>query len=83
MNKVLIEICVPATGDRFDVFVPVDVPIMDLNKVFASGIAEVTNGKYVTSGCEHLCLKEPSGLLDPTLSLKDYGIKNGMQLYLI
>ena len=83
MNKVLIEICVPATGDHFDIFAPVDVPVNALRDVIASGIVEITNGRYATSGCERLCLKEPSGLLDPSLSLKDYGIKDGMQLLLI
>ncbi|MBE6957140.1 MAG: hypothetical protein E7450_06775 [Ruminococcaceae bacterium] len=83
MNKVLVEICIPATGDRFDIFVPTDVPIRDLNKVLVDGVAEITNGRYVVSNGEQLCLKEPAGLLDPARSLQDYGIKDGMQLYLI
>lgn len=83
MNKVLVELHIPATGDRFDTFVPVDVPIKDLIGVFAGGVAEITNGKYVVSGSEHLCMKESTGLLNPRLSLKDYGVKNGMRLYLV
>ena len=82
MNKALVEICIPATGDKLDILVPVDVPIRDLTGVIASGIVEITNGKYMTSKCEQLCLKEPEGLLNPALSLEDYGIKDGMQLYL-
>ena len=83
MNKVLVEVCVPATSDHFDLFVPVDVPIRDVAKVMADGVVEITDGKYFISGWEQLCLKEPSGLLDPSLSLQDYGIKDGTQLYLI
>lgn len=83
MTKVLIEIRVPAAGGNFDVFAPVDVPIRELNGIIANGIAELTNGKYVVSGSEQLCLKEPVGLLNPALTLQDYGIKNGMQVYLI
>lgn len=83
MNKVLVEVCVPATGDCFDTFVPTDVPIEGVTKVLADGVAELTDGKYVLSGWEQLCLKEPSGLLDPSLTLQDYGIKDGTQLYLI
>lgn len=83
MNKVLVEICIPAIGDHFDVFAPVDVPIKDLTVVIASGVAEISNGRYVTSGCERLSLKEPSGLLDPVFALEDYDIKDGMQIYLI
>ena len=83
MNKVLIEICVPSIGDHFDVFVPVDVPIRELNGIVANGIAEITSGKYVASKEEHLCRKEPVGILDPSLTLQDYNIQDGMQLYLI
>lgn len=83
MNKVLIEICVPVIGDRFDVFVPVDVPIGELNKVVANGVAEITSGRYVASKNEHLCQKEPVSILDPSLTLQDYDIQDGKQLYLI
>ena len=83
MNKVLIEIYVPAIDDRFDIFAPIDVPIKTLTGIIANGISEITNGKYVLSNCEQLCATEPVGLLDPSLTLQDYGVQNGMQLYLI
>lgn len=83
MAKVLIEICVPAIDEHFDVFVPVDVPIQELNGIIANGISELTNGKYIASERERLCLKKPAGVLQPECTLQDYGIKNGMQLYLI
>ena len=83
MNKVLIEIYIPAIGEHFDIFVPVDVPIQELTVILADGISEITNGKYLSSKSEQLCTKEPAGILNPALTLQDYGIKDGMQLYLI
>ena len=83
MNKILVELHVPAIYEHFDIFVPIDVPIKELNKIIANGITEITNGKYIASEREQLCLKEPSGLLNPWYSLQDYGIKDGTQLYLI
>lgn len=83
MNKVLVEIHIPAIGEHFDIFVPVDVPIQDVTKVITDGAAEITNGRYVASNCEHLCMKAPAGLLDPHLCLCDYGVKDGTQLYLV
>ena len=83
MNKVLIEIYVPAIGELFDVFAPVDVPVRDVTKVITDGVVEATNGRYVASNCEQLCMKEPAGLLNPQHTLEDYGIKVGMQLYLV
>ena len=83
MSKVLVEIYVPAISEHFDVFIPVDVPIRDVTKVITDGVVEVTNELYVASNCEQLCLKEPAGLLDPLRTLEDYGVKIGMQLYLV
>lgn len=83
MNKVLVEINIPAIGDHFDIFVPVDVQIEVLTMVIADGVVEITDGRYVASKCEQICMDEPVGLLNPTLTLQDYGVKDGMKLYLI
>lgn len=83
MNKVLIEICVPAIGEHFDVFAPVDISIRELNGIIANGIAEITNGKYVISKLENLCRKEPISILDPSLTLQDCNVQDGSKLYLI
>ena len=83
MNKVLVELFIPAIADHVDVFVPVDIPIQDLTKVIIDGIVELTNGMYVPSHGEHLCMKEPTGILNPMLSLFDYGVIDGAQLYLV
>ena len=83
MNKVLVEIHIPAIGDHFDTFAPVDVPVKDVTRVIAGGVVEISNGRYVESGHEQLCMKSPVGLLDPNLTLQDYGVKDGIQLYLV
>ena len=83
MNKVLVEIYIPAIGDHFDMFVPVDIPIKDLTRVIINGIVEITNEKYVTSQNEQLCMKEPMGLMNPMLTLYDYGVIDGTQIYLV
>ena len=83
MDKVLVEICIPAVGGCFDIFAPIDAPIQVLTGVIADGVAELTSGEYVVSGAEFLCMREPTGLLDPSLTLQDYGIKDGTRLFLI
>ena len=83
MSKVLVELHVPAIDEHFDTFVPVDVPVRDLVSVIADGVAEITNDRYITSKCEQLCMVEPVGMLSPALCLEDYGIKDGMQLFLV
>ena len=83
MNKILIELYISAIGDHVDVFVPTDIPIRDLTNVIIDGIVEITNGRYVPSNGEQLCMMEPLGMLNPMLTLSDYGIIDGAQLYLV
>ncbi len=83
MNKILVKVCVPATSGFFDMFVPTDVSIREVISVMTNGVAEITNGRYLTSGSEQLCLSEPAGLFNPSLTLGDYGVTDGTLLYLI
>ena len=83
MNKVLVELHIPTIGEHFDILAPVDVPLDGLITVLVSGVVEVSNGKYVASGSEQLCTKSPEGRMDPLLTLQDYGIQDGTQLYLV
>jgi hypothetical protein len=83
MEKVLVGIHVPSVKSNCDAFVPLDVPVSELTEIIADGFRELTNGKYEVSGLEMLSLKEPALLLDPKHTLREYGVKDGMQLYLI
>lgn len=83
MEKILVGIHVPAAKISSDAFVPLDVPISELTAVLADGFNELTNGKYEVSKLEMLSLKERKMLLNPSFTLRDYCVEDGMQLYLI
>ena len=83
MEKVLVGIHAPAANLKYDAFVPADLQILRLTSILAEGIAELTDGKYEPSGLEMLSRQDPESLLNPSLTLNDYQIRDGMQLYLI
>lgn len=83
MEKVLVGIHAVAADVQYDAFVPADLEISKLIEIIAKGVSELTDGKYMRSGRELLSIKEPECLLNPSLTLCDYRIKDGMQLYLI
>ncbi len=83
MDKVLVAIHAPSANVCYDAFVPIDMPIADLVTVISQACSELTNGKYEMSKREILSLKSPDTLLSPKLTLRDYSIQDGMQLYLI
>ncbi len=83
MDKVLVGIHAPSVKEVCDAFVPLDVPIAQLAAVIADGFNDLTDGKYETSGLEMLSLMEPEVLFNPQFTLRDYNVKDGMQLYLL
>lgn len=83
MEKILVNIYIPATGGSYDVFIPYDIPIIELIPIIANGISDLSGGKYLVSKHEQLCLKDTSCLLNPKHTLGEYGIQDGAHLYLI
>ena len=83
MDKVLLGIHIPAIHERYDAFVPLDTTVAELASIIANGVTELTDSKYGVSTLEMLSLKEPEQLLDPQLTLRDYNVRDGMQLYLL
>ena len=83
MDKVLLCIHVPSVKTSSDAFVPLDVPVAELTPILADGFRELSGGKYEVSKFEMLSLQDPKLLLDPRLTLRDYGVEDGMHLFLI
>ncbi len=83
MDKVLIAFHAPSVNMSYDAFTPCDIPIAELLPIVSQAFHDLTNGKYETSEREILCLSSPNMLLNPKLTLNDYNIQDGMQLYII
>ena len=83
MDKVLVAIHAPSVNTRYDAFVPLDIPVAELIPVISQAFHDMTNGKYEISGVEILSLRSPDLLLNPKQTLREYNIRDGMQLYLI
>ncbi len=82
MDKILICLQVPAISRSFDVFVPLDMNINELTEVLVKGVIEMSDDSYISSKEENLNLKN-NILLNPTLTLQSYGIKDGEEIFLI
>ncbi len=82
MDKILICLQVPAISRSFDVFVPLDMSINELTEVLVKGVIEMSDNSYISSNEENLNLKN-NILLNPTLTLQSYVIKDGEEIFLI
>ena len=83
MNKVLIELEVPAVSAKYEIFIPTDLLAEELRRLLAASVEEITNGQYVSSGSELLCLKERNQILREKEYVYHYKIANGEYLILM
>ena len=80
--KILTNIVIPAVSENYDVLVPDFLPVSEITPLVAKAVTEITNGRYVPSGCELLCWKEKETVLDGFKTLGFYGVQNGDHIIL-
>ncbi len=81
--KILINVFVPAIGEKYDIIVPDFLRIKIISSLVAEVVEELSDNKYVSSGREQLCSAEKNILLSSIATLKKYGIQNGDHLILM
>ena len=81
--KILVNVFVPAISERYDILVPDDLRIRTVVGLIASGVEDLSDGNYISSGEECLCSVEKDILLRENTTLKNYGIQNGDHLMIM
>lgn len=81
--KILVNIYVPAIGQKFDVLVPDFLRIKSVTTLVASAVENLSDHLYVSSGEECLCSAEKNIVLRANATLEKYGIKNGDHLVMM
>ena len=82
-NKVLVEIIVPATAQKYDVYIPLDVKMSDVVKMVAKALSDLSEGKYKATDDAILCDAKTGNIFDISVVVAELGINNGSQLILI
>ncbi len=83
MEKLLISLIVPALEQRYDLFVPQDVPVRTLIEVMVNGVRDLSDEQYQSSGREMLMSARFDLPLQQDQTLSAYGIRDGETLILI
>ena len=83
MEKILIEIKLPAADMTYDVFVPNTMQIGMLTKLAASVFAGLSNGTYIPSVYSTLCEQETGKIYDSDIRVANTDIHHGTKLFLI
>ena len=82
-NKVLVEIAVPAAGEKFDVFIPTESKMSEVLKLVSTVLSDLSGGRYKASETAVLCSAETGMIYDINTEVAELGIMNGSRLMLI
>ena len=81
--KILVNVFVPAIGEKYDIMVPDFLRIKIISNLVAEAVENLSDNKYVSSSQEQLCSVEKNILLNSNATLKNYGIQNGDHLVML
>lgn len=82
MNKVLIEVTLPAAGMSYDIFVPDSMQIGTLTMLTASVFSRLSGGTYTVGEQAVLCSRKTGEPYDANARLFETDIRNGTKLLL-
>lgn len=83
MDKILIELYLPAIHRVFDVYIPVACKLYEVETLLAAVLIELSDGQFVPSGDTVLCDRLSGQPLDINSSALELNLLNGSKLMLI
>ncbi len=83
MNKVLIEITIPAAGKVCDFWIPRHLHLSEALKLISKIANETCDGLFIADDSTLICNKEDGKILNLNHSIYELGLKNGSKLILI
>lgn len=83
MNKVLVEVVLPAAEMKFDVYIPLDIKVYDARLMIAELLSNLSDGKFKATNDTVLCNANTGDIFDINMFVAETEIKNGSQLMLI
>jgi len=83
MDKVLVEIFVPAASRSFDVFIPQTSKMSEIVALVSKSLSDLSGGKFKPDSSTILCDAKNGQIFNINLSVYELEIKNGSKLMLI
>ncbi|WP_413306415.1 methyltransferase [Bacillus sp. 1P10SD] len=83
MNKVLVEIFLPAANRSFDVYLPLESKMSEVLVLVSTLLSDLSDGKYKAMGNPVLCDTSSGIIFNINMAVAELGIQNGSKLMLI
>ena len=83
MDKVLIDIFLPAINRSFEVYIPLDSKFYEITPLVSKMLSELSNGLFISGDDSILYERKTGNILNINMSARQLNIKNGDNLIMI
>ena len=83
MNKVQIQLYIPATGKSYDILLPKTISVAQATELLSSFFSGTSGGAYLPDKDAVLCSMETGKIYHVNSSVDELHLKNGSRLMLI
>jgi hypothetical protein len=83
MDKILIQIYLPAANRGYDVYIPLKSKLYEIMALLSNTLTELSEGYYTVRDNSVICDKGTGKILDINMSAEELSLKNGSKLILI
>ena len=83
MDKILIEMYVPAINQSYDIFIPQGSQMFQVLELVKKAVAELSAGRFVPTEETTFCYRETGSIVNINMTVLELGISNGSKLMLI
>ncbi len=83
MNKVLVQLSIPVTGESYDILIPRTLSVSQVTHLLAAFFVGMTGGAYMPDDESVLCSMEDGRIYNVNSSVENLHLKNGSNLMLI
>jgi hypothetical protein len=83
MNKILVEVFLPALGQSFDAFIPLESKLSEVIMLLTRVLNDLSYGCYIAKEDAILCDMATGNIFSINMTVYELGLKNGSKLMLI
>lgn len=83
MDKILVEIFLPAENKKYDVYIPFTSKLYEILDLLKNTITELSEGYFTASEDAVLCDRKTGTIFNINMSPEELGLINGSKLILI
>ena len=83
MDKVLVEVYVPAAEREYDVLLPLESKLYEVVFLLSGTLSELSQGHFAATKDTILCDRSNGSILNINQTVEENGLENGRKLMLI